>query len=164
MNLYQISEQYISLINNLCDAETGEVNENAMINLTQIGDSLNEQIINVIKAIKNIEGDVIAINAEKERMASREKDLKHKCQRLRRYAIEAMKKCDIERVKSPEFEINLRLCPPSVKIDDEQLIPSIYFRTKTEEKVDLIGIKKAILAGEKVPGAVLTNEHSIQIK
>lgn len=69
-------------------------------------------------------------------------------------------------LKSLEFinqKFTVKNNPPAVKINDEELIPEKYWKTKTEVVVDKKLIKSAIQWGEDVPWAELTVSKSLVI-
>ena len=69
-------------------------------------------------------------------------------------------------LKSLEFinqKFTVKNNPPAVKINDEELIPEKYWKTKTEVVVDKKLIKSAIQLGEDVPWAELTVSKSLVI-
>ena len=55
MKLYEISNEYQSLVNELYNEETGEINEIAFANLKNIKDTMQNKCINITKFFKEIE-------------------------------------------------------------------------------------------------------------
>lgn len=93
------------------------------------------------------------------------KDLEFKRGVLRQYESveEDMKQqillgMDVLGLKSMEFinqKVTLKNNPPSVKINDEELIPDKFKKEKVSITIDKTAIKKAIQDGEEVIGAEL---------
>ena len=101
------------------------------------------------------------------------KDLEFKRGVLRQYeAVEADMKdqillwMDALNLKSIEFinqKFTVKNNPPSVKINDEELIPEKFKKEKVTITVDKTAIKKAIQDGEEVLGAELVVWKSLVI-
>ena len=69
-------------------------------------------------------------------------------------------------LKSMEFinqKVTLKNNPPSVKINDEELIPDKFKKEKVSITIDKTAIKKAIQDGEEVIGAELVVGKSLVI-
>lgn len=69
-------------------------------------------------------------------------------------------------LKSIEFinqKVTLKNNPPSVKINDEELIPDKFKKEKVSITIDKTAIKKAIQDGEEVIGAELVVGKSLVI-
>lgn len=141
MNLYEITEKYASLFQNLqIDEETGEVlNSEELI----IADKeFEEKAESYALFIKNLAAEATAIKEERKRLAEREK------------AVES--KADIHLRKSSSVKI----------LDEENLlgIPEKYKRIKTEITADKAEIKKALSKGEVILGAEIVTNTNLQIK
>ena len=101
------------------------------------------------------------------------KDLEFKRGVLRQYeALEADMKdqillwMDALNLKSIEFinqKFTVKNNPPSVKINDEEMIPEKFKKEKVTISIDKTAIKKAIQDGEEVMGAELTVSKSLVI-
>jgi len=69
-------------------------------------------------------------------------------------------------LKSMEFinqKVTLKNNPPSVKINDEELIPDKFKKEKVSITIDKTAIKKAIQDGEEVIGAELVVNKTLLI-
>ena len=69
-------------------------------------------------------------------------------------------------LKSMEFinqKVTLKNNPPSVKINDEELIPDKFKKEKVSITIDKTAIKKAIQDGEEVVGAELVVNKTLLI-
>jgi len=68
------------------------------------------------------------------------------------------------KIETAESTIFLQASPPSVVITDETKIPAQWMRTKDPEP-NKIEIKKALIKGDRIPGAELSNQfQTIRIK
>jgi aromatic ring-opening dioxygenase LigB subunit len=60
--------------------------------------------------------------------------------------------------------LSIRKNPPRVVIDYEDMIPDEFLRTRTVTEVARDEIKRAIQAGQDVPGAHLEQTERLEIK
>lgn len=110
---------------------------------------------------------------DKLRKTEEYKDLEFKKEVLRQYeeTEEEMKKAimiwmEQLELKSLDFanqKVTLKNNPPSVKINDEELIPDKFKKEKVSITIDKTAIKKAIQDGEEVIGAELVVGKSLVI-
>ena len=69
-------------------------------------------------------------------------------------------------LKSLDFinqKVTLKNNPPSVKINDEELIPDKFKKEKVSITIDKTLIKSAIQLGEEVPGAEIVINKTLLI-
>src|SRR5690348_9402790 len=107
MNLYSIANKYQELLTIAVDQETGEVNEQALNELTTISDDIKDKGIAVASYIKNLEAERNAINEAKKAMAEREARLDKKMDYLTQYLQSNMERCGINEISCPQFVIKL---------------------------------------------------------
>lgn len=164
MNLFDISQEYQSILANTFDPETGEVNETSLVKLDEISAKVEEKSIAVASYIKNLDAERKAIDEAKRNMADREKSLERRVEWLTNYLQTNMERCGINEIRSPYFGIRLKKCPISVDIQDENIIPNDYKKTKEVVSIDKLKIKEEILAGVVIPGATLKQNNRLEIK
>lgn len=162
MRLYELSDEYRFLLDNLVDEETGEISETAMNRLNELNKPLQDKCINTVRAMKGIEAEYKAIEVERKAMQAREKTLKSQVEWIKNYLLTNMEKSEIREISCPQFVIKLRKNPESVDIISEEDIPNEYFVVKRE--VSKSAIKLAISSGKEVPGARLVQNNCLQIK
>ena len=164
MNLYQISNEYQSILNESIDNETGEILPQALDKLDEVTKTVEEKSIAVASYIKNLDAERKAIEEAKKSMADREKSLERRVEWLTNYLQSNMERCGIFEIKSPYFGIKLKKCPLSVDIEDENLITKDYKKVKEIITVDKLKIKDELLAGVLIPGVRLKQNTRIEIK
>lgn len=162
LRLYEIADEYQSLLDNLCDQETGEINETVANRLQELDKPLQDKCLNTVRAMKSLEYECEAIESERKNMQAREKALKAKVKWINDYLLTNMEKADIKEISCPQFVIRLRKNPESVEIYDEDVIPEEYTQTKVE--ISKQAIRLAIAGGMEVPGARLVQKNSLSIK
>jgi ArsR family metal-binding transcriptional regulator len=164
MKLFELSAQYQQLIEETFDVETGEINEQALANLDQLKVDVKEKSIAIASYIKNIDAEKKAIEEAKKAMAEREARLERRVTSLTSYLKTNMERCGINEISCAYFAIKLKNCPVSVDIQNEDLIPSEFKKTKEVISVDKIKIKEGILAGHEIPGASLKQNTRLEIR
>lgn len=164
MKLYQIADQYESILNEAINPETGEINETALMKLDDIKDDVKEKGIAVASFIKNMEAERNAIEAARKIMAEREARLDREMSWLDGYLKGNMERCGISEISSPYFVVKLKKCPVSVNVMDEDAIPDEYKKVKTTTSIDKAMVKEGILAGIVIPGAELKQNVRLEIR
>lgn len=164
MNLYEIANDYQSILANTFDQETGEINEHELIKLDEITTKVEDKAIAVAAYIKNLDAEREAIEKAKRNMAEREARLDKRADYLTQYLQTNMERCGITEIKCPEFVIKLKKCPWSTDIIDEESIPDEYKRVKQVVTVDKVKIKDELLSGVIIPGVQLIQNNRLEIK
>ena len=162
LRLYEMTDEYLSILNNLCDEETGEVSETSLERLDEIKDTIENKAINIVRVWKQMEAYQTAIEKERKAMELRESHLKKQVKNLKDYLQTNMLACQITKIECPQFKISLQKNPGSVKFSDESRVPQEY--KKVEVKNDVSMIRDALKMGIEVPGAYLDQGTSIRIK
>lgn len=164
MKLYEISEQYRSLLANMVDEETGEINAETMGELDSLETDFNDKIISIASMIKNLEAERNAIEEARKNMAIREKRLEKIIDSMTSYARDNMVSLDKKKISCPYFDINIKMCPIGTYISDESLLPKEYIKIKEVLSVDKLRIKDDLMSGYVVPGAQLHQNVRLEIK
>ena len=164
MKLYQIANEYESLLSQTFDEETGAVNETALAKLDELQQDMNEKGIAVASYIQNIEAEEIAIDAAIDRMIKRRDQLIKKSKSLINYLQSNMERCGINEISCPYFVIKLKKCPYSVDVVNENEIPEEYKKTKQVISLDKVKIKEELQSGVVIPGAALKQNLRLEIK
>ncbi len=163
MNLYEISTEYQEILSELYDDE-GNVNEQALQRLEQNDIAMEKKAIAIASFIKNMDAEREAIDSAKKAMAEREARFKKRISDLKGYLLSNMERRGINKVNCPYFEIKLKKCPLSVHIDNEDLIPDEYKRTKVEVSPDKIKMLQEMKVGVIIPGVSLQQNMTLDIR
>lgn len=166
MNLYEIANEYQSILSQTFDPETGEVDEIAMNALDHVKADIKEKGIAIACYIKNMEAERKAIEEAKKAMAAREARLDKREAYLSEYLKSNMERCGISAITSPYFEVKIKKNPVSVHILDEASLPPEYVREKvvTTKSPDKALLKEALQSGLVIPSAVLRQTTRLEIK
>ena len=164
MKLFEIANEYESILEQTFDHETGEVNENALQRLDEVKQDITAKGIAVASYIKNIDAERKAIEEAKKAMAARESALDKRVSYLTSYLQSNMERCGINEISSPYFVVKLKKCPYSVDIMDEDAVPDSYKRTKQVISLDKIKIREDLLAGNEIHGVSLKQNNRLEIR
>ena len=165
MSLYEIDSRIRAIIDGIYDAadEDGVVEEIDFTELKQLQEDRKTKLENIALYIKNTEAEADAIKAEEEKLTARRKRLENKAKRLREYIINSMKENKDEPLKTARCEVSIK-DNEKTDITDLESIPEEFIKVKVERNPDKTAIKKAIKAGQTVPGAQIIINTTLTIK
>lgn len=165
MSLYEIDSRIKAIIDGLYEAadEDGVVGEIDFTELKQLQEDRKTKLENIALYIKNTEAEAAAIKAEEEKLKARRERLENKAKRLREYVINSMKENKDEPLKTARCEVSIK-DNEKTDITDLDSIPEAFIKVKVEKNPDKTAIKKAIKAGQKVPGAQIIINTTLTIK
>jgi hypothetical protein len=121
--------------------------------LLTLEDELQEKGENCIKYLGSIQDNIDIAKANKKKLDEYIKTLESRKKRIEQACIYALDTLQVKSIMTGWGEMKIKKNPPSVVIDDLTAIPSEYISTKIDLVPDKTAIKKAIKAGEEVPGA-----------
>ena len=157
MTLYEINTSITNAIEHGCDTETGEIISADELDALQI--AREEKIENIGLLIKNLNAEAAALKAEKDAFAARQKSAENRVEWLKRYLANNL---NGETFKTSRIAMSWRKSD-AVEIQSMESVPEAYMKYKDPEP-DKMAIKKALKAGECVPGCVLVEKNNLQIK
>ena len=174
MNLYEINETMNQILTDgwdydCIDMETGEILEDKLREkLAGLEIEESVKIENTALFIKNLSAETEAIKAEEKALADRRKSKERKHEWLKIYLSGYLQgtgkakfesaKCALSFRKSEVLEV---LDEQAVRAYAEQADKYLKF---SDPKLDIAEIKKAVKAGETIPGVVITEKQNLQIK
>ncbi len=161
--LYKIADEYRETLDSLMD-EDGCIDETAIEKLNAITEDLNKKGVAMAQFMSNIDADLQAIKAEKERLAKRQATLESRVKWMNEYLKGNMERCGIQSISCPYFAIKIKKSPPSVQVDDESQISENYVKTKVTKTLDKAQMRKDMQAGAEIPGAQLVQGTWLDIR
>ncbi len=163
MKLYEITNEFQSLFDSI--GEEGDFNQETIDNLDNIQQDFENKALSVASYIKNLEAEETAIADAIKEMTIRKNRLSSQVKSLGDYLQFNLQKLNINEIKSsPYFKIRLKLCPPSVDVSDEHLIPQEFWKEKIVSSIDKIKLKEVLTEGVEVPGASIKRNIKLEIK
>jgi len=160
MNLYHISKDYLSQMDELLDLE---IDEQTLIDtLDSISGDFDNKVIAIASFIKNCEGDLASISKAIDHLSSRKLSIQNRIKGLTEYVKYNMDSCKKTEVKHSLFDIKVVKNPPMVRIDNAKEIPEEYLNYSP---VPPPLVNKALIKKHKgCAGATLVSSTRLQIK
>lgn len=155
MKLYEITEAYVSL-------EENYDGENLKEMLDSIKDEFNLKAENIVKVIKNLDGDIEALKNEEKRLADKRRSLEKQKEDLKEYLFYNMQATNSKKIKAGIFDINIQKNPQSIKIIDEAIIPEKY--KIASYRLDKQALKNDLKDGVEIEGASLEQKEGLRIR
>lgn len=159
MTLYNISERYENILEVQNELTQGELSAI----LIDIEDEFNAKAENIVKVIRELDSQKVALENEISRMNDLKKMVDTRKAWLKDYLLINMQRIGKSSIKSDLFTIKIRNNPPSVVLRDENRVPEEFKITKTETKVDKKTLKE-YLKHNTVDYAYLESKQSLMIK
>ena len=156
MKLYEITE----LQKELEKEEDAEIKRDLQ---ELIAVELNNKSNNIVYAIKNLEGNNAAIDAEIERLQALKKRNSSNIEKVKSNILWFMQQNNVETIKTDLATFSKRRSE-STDIENIELIPQEFITIKQTFTPDKTAIKKAIKEGREVAGAKVITNYSLQIK
>lgn len=163
-SLYEITEDYMKLLEMMEDPELDP--QTLADTMEGIEGELEIKAESYAKVMRNLEADILGIDAEVERLSARKKAIKNNIARMKEALQLAMEKTGKTKFKTELFSFGIQKSAPAV-IVDEQYIENIpeRFLKYSEPTINKTAIKEAINAGEDLDGiAHLEQKQSLRIK
>lgn len=120
---------------------------------------------NIVHVLLNSDTNVVALDAEINRLQARKKSIENGKERLMDYLRFNMEATGITKIECPLFSISLGKGRDKVSIDNEEVLPDKYVRTKTITAPDKVEILAALKKGVDIEGAsLITSQKPLRIK
>lgn len=163
-NLYELTNDYLQILSMLEDPELDP--QTLADTMEGIEGEFEIKAENYAKVMKNLEGDILAIKTEIDRLTAKKKALEHNIKSMKATLQTAMETTGKVKFKTELFSFNIQKTTPSVIIDEQYIenIPEEFLRYKDPE-IDKIAIKEALQKGKNLDGiAHLEQGTSLRIK
>lgn len=163
-NLYELTNDYLQILSMLEDSDLDS--QTLADTMEGIEGEFEVKAENYAKVMKNLEGDILAIKTEIDRLTSKKKALENNIKNMKSTLQTAMETTGKTKFKTELFSFNIQKNAPSVVIDEQYIenIPDKYLKYKDPE-IDKIAIKEALQKGKNLDGiAHLEQGTSLRIK
>lgn len=160
MNLFEINFEIEKLLNDAVDEETGEINEEALKKLDEVGEARETKIDNICFYIKNLKAEREAVKKYEKDFADKGKALDRKIDRIKSYLEQGL---NGEKFKSIANNIYYNHST-SVEVDVDNLdnFDEKYLRRTVE--LNKTALKEALDNGEAFEGIRLVEKKSMVIR
>lgn len=163
-SIYEIQGRFLTILDML---ESSDLDPQMLADTMEgIEGELEVKCENYAMVLKNLEGDVEALDNEIRRLTSRKKTLENNIKRMKEAVRDVMIATGKTKFKTELFSFSVQNNPASVVLDTEDLdtLPDEFIRIKKE--ADKAAIKEALLKGdEKLSGyAHIEQGQSLRIR
>lgn len=158
-SLFQINQEYLDILENGVDQDTGEITQEAS---EALGISIKEAKVKseaYIAIIKKYEADAEILKQYEDQANKLRKQVDKKIEYLKKNLLNAV--LNFGEINTDLYKISSRKSE-SVEITDLEQIPNEFVILK--KQADKKEIKDAIKNGVDVPGAMLIEKENLQIK
>lgn len=163
-NIYEITSDWFRVQDMMGDPELDP--QTLADTLEAIEGELEVKAENYAKVMKNLEGDIVAIKAEIDRLTAKKRAIENNIKNMKATLQNVMEVTGKTKFKTDLFSFGIQKNAPSVVIDVEDVrdIPEDYLKFK-EPEVDKTAIKAAINDGVDLTGiAHLETKCSLRIR
>lgn len=162
MNLYNISQEYLVLINELEEQE-GVLSPEQEQLLALNEQNFKENAIRRAYVLKHIKSDISTIDAEIDRLKGLKTSKTKVYDRIEDSLIQGMTLYGKDGIDGGTIKLAITKSK-FVDVIDEASVPAEYMREKVTLSVDKTEIAKVLKAGGEVNGCVLGERDNLQIK
>ncbi len=165
MNLYDIPDELYRLYEDITD-ENGEVDEEIVKQMENLGIKRDEKEINVSLYIKELSYEIGACETEEARIKRKKENLKKRRKYFKNMLAFSL---DGRKINTPQVSVYFRKSE-SVKVDDgfidyaRKHNLNNFYRKTVDYKVKKAEIKKELKEGKEIPYCELEVKQNIQIK
>ena len=163
-SIYELTQDYLQILSMLEDPELDP--QTLADTMEGIEGEFEIKAENYAKVIKNLEGDILAIKAEIDRLTSKKRVIENNIKSMKSNLQYAMETTGKTKFKTELFGFNIQKNTPSVVIDLEDLskLPSQFIK-QHEIEADKTAIKEALKRGENLDGiAHFEQSESLRIR
>lgn len=164
ITLYELSQDYRQALDVLTDPENDLPAEVIADTLEGLQGSLEDKAVNLAKFFRNLEAMAGAIKEAEDRMARRRRAIEGRVKWLKDYLRTNMDACGIQKIESPWFVLAIQKNPSAVDVFDESAVPAEFKEEVVTVRLDKAGIKRALEAGQTVPGAALSRGTRLAVR
>jgi len=170
MKLYEISQEYLDIMDAFEDAETEEEVMLLTERLSEMQETFEQKCENYCKIIKTFEGKATVLKSEADvfkkeydRLKGRSDAMVNRAERLKHNLKCAMEDLGIRDKEVGIFKIKIQNNPVKAVYEDACKVPKKYV-VKVEPKIDKMLLKADLQAGLKIKGCKLDQGESLRIR
>ena len=162
MNLYSIATEYRDVVLKLLDMDLDE--QTRLDTIESVSGDLEAKVTNYGYVIRQLEGEADMAEAEAKRIENMAKVRRNAVQHVKDNLLRGMQQAGITEIKAAAFTVRIRKNPPSVIINNPELLTKEWQRIKTVVEPNKESIGAALRSGNAVPGCHLEQKEQVVIK
>ena len=162
--LYELSDAIRQVIDRgfALDEETGEITFDET-NLDELRFMFRDKAEACALYVKDQRALARAIRDEERSLAERRRSAERRADRVERYLLAHIDELPDRRLETPRVALRARRST-AVEVVNDGMVPDEYMTYKTTKTVNRDAIRKALKAGESVPGCHLEERTSVIIR
>jgi hypothetical protein len=157
--LYELNQSWLTISDMLEDNPT---NETLQETFQAIQNSIEVKLEYLVKLRREHEANADKFKMEKDYFAKKQKVEENKATRLKEFLEYQLNLMGTKKAKAGLFTLALQKNPPSLQIDDEDIVPEEFWKIKKD--VDKTELKKWIADGNEVEGIRLVSSESLRVR
>lgn len=162
MNLYELTDQYLRLLEMADDPEVDE--QTFLDTLEAIDGEIEAKADGYAMVMRQLSGYVDVIKTEEARLKKRRTCIENNIERMKKRLQESMEATGKLKFQTDFFSFGIQKNPQSVAIDCSVYdLPEDYLRYK-EPEPDKKALVKALQSGEQIDGVRLVQTQSLRIR
>lgn len=162
IKLYELSGQYLALLDQLADMDLDAQTVADTIEASGLTDDIAAKAHGIEMVCRQLTKDVPAIDAEIKRLKALAERRERVADGLREYLKANMQAMGMTKIDTPLFSISIRTTPPSVEVFDEAQVPNKFMVPKYS--VSKTMLKEAMESGREIPGARMVRKSRLSVK
>src|SRR5690625_2823243 len=164
--LYEIAEDFKAVADALENADTN-LKEILESSLSQVEMELGSKLENIVKLRKHFEAEADKFKAVKDEFQAKERVMRNKANSLKEYMEDTLLSLGYDadskkKVDAGLWTIAMQKSAPSLKVEDESLIPDEYFVEKKE--LQRRQVLDALKEGAEIEGATITQSQHVRVR
>lgn len=157
--LYELTNSYLEVLE-LAEQLDAEMLKDTLDSIDEVIEIKAE---NIAKVAKELEGKVIVLTNEIQRLNERKQAINNNIVGIKRYLQDEMEKVGKTKIKGELFNIGIQNNPVSVNVIDERKIPLDFFKEQAP-KLDKKFLKDELKKGVEIEGAELRQTKGLRIR
>lgn len=160
LSLYNLVGSYNQLWNQIEEMDLDALEDT----LQSIEDAIEVKAENYAYMMRMMDAEAEVIKAEEKRLADRRKAVENRKERLKANLENGLLMAGIDKVKTPTVTVAIQNNPPSVQIEDEDLVPEQFVTVEIIRKIDRKSILQALKDGDLIEGCSIKQGKSLRIR
>jgi hypothetical protein len=159
LTLYELTEEQLAL-DDLIGMQDGEVDDAAEQLYEYLALKMATKADDFGRYLRTREAIAASISEEEKRLAARRKALENHIERLKRYAVMALRHMDRPKVQGDTFTLAIQKNPASIKVNvGAEELPEEYVRViPAKIEADRTALLTALKAGKQIAGVDLVDD------
>lgn len=155
LTLYEISTDLVALLDTVDLCETPEKRAECEAEIDRTMKLQLKKVDDFNRYLTHLENQAALCDKEADRIKTLQRVLERYVERLEAYAVHVMEELNVKKLEGDTSQLRLRHNAPAVEITNEEQVPDKFKIIVPHVSLDRQAIKKALNAGEEVPGADL---------